>query len=56
MRGTKYKMNSHLLLENSANVGFPTVLKGNISSGFSKLCVDTFDAVVFGLVVNQTPP
>lgn len=56
MRDTKYKINSHSLLTNTANVGFSTVLKGNISSVFSRLRVVTFDAVVFGFVVDQTPP
>lgn len=49
MRDTKYKINSQSLLANIANVGFSAVLKGNISSVFSRLRVVTFDAVVFGL-------
>lgn len=56
MWGTKYKMNSHSLLANVANVGFSTVLKGNISSVLGELCVNTFEAVMFRLVVDQTPP
>lgn len=54
-RHYNYKMNSHSLLANIANVGFSTVLKGNISLVFSELCVDTSDALVFKLV-NQSPP